>query len=241
MIQIYICSDEKEMKLFRDLERELSDNSLWRNCDLYVTQAVERWIQWVQENYPVDILVCDVTKTGAIAALKKAREKHMEAFIIPVADQTVMPSDYVRPDILPYTLLWKPLTGQRIKETMLNVMSQVFREDDSRLEKSFELVTKQETRYIPYNDILYFEACDKKIFLRLRHQEICFYSTLSKLEKQLPEDFIRCHKSYIINSRHIAGIGWSDQMIHMSNDITVPLSRTYRNRFKEGSYGNENV
>lgn len=241
MIHIYVCSGENEIPLFHNLERELSDNSMWQRCDLYTTQTVEKWIRWIQENYPADILVCDVTKKGAITALKMARKKHAEALIIPVADQTVRPSDYVRPDILPYTLLWKPLTRQGLRETFLNILPQICREEDTGPEKSFELVTKQETRYIPYRDILYFEACEKKIFLRMKNQEVCFYGTLSKLEAQLPGDFIRCHKSYIINCLHIAGIRWSDQVIYMGENITIPLSRTYKNRFREGTYGRETV
>ena len=76
MIQIYVCINEREEKTFRLLENNLSGNSMWLNCDLYVTKAVEKWTKWVQETYPADILICDVTKKGAIQALKKAREKH---------------------------------------------------------------------------------------------------------------------------------------------------------------------
>lgn len=239
MIQICICTDAAELKLFQNLESDLSGNSMWQSCDLYTTQAIEKWIQWIKEKYPVDILVCDVTKQGAITALKRARETHTNALIIPIADQTVMPSDYVRPDILPFTLLWKPLTSAGIKETMLHVLYYIHEEEEMRAEKSFELITKQETRYIPFRDIIYFEARDKKIFLRLRHQEICFYATLGKLENQLPAEFVRCHKSYIINSLHIGRIERSEQMIYLDDKIAVPLSRTYRNRFKGDLYGNE--
>lgn len=241
MIQIYVCTNAKEIQLFQKMETELAGNFLWKNCDLYTTLTIEKWMQWVKEKYPVDILVCDVTKQGAIVALKRAREKHTKAIIIPVADQTVIPSDYVRPDILPFTLLWKPLTNTALQETMLHVLSHVHTEEEIQSEKSFELVTKQETRYIPFKDIIYFEARDKKVYLRLKHQEVCFYTTLSKLEKQLPPEFIRCHKSYIVNSFRIIRVEWSERMIYMDDGIAVPLSRTYHNHLKGELYGNETV
>lgn len=237
MIQIYVCTNAEEEKLFQSLEFDLSGNSIWQNCDLYTTQLVDKWTQWMKERYPVDILVCDVTKKGAISALKHAREKHSESLIIPVTDQTIMPSEYVRPDILPFTLLWKPLTSKAIKETILHVLSHIYELKGIRSEKSFELVTKQETRYIPFKDIIYFEARDKKIYLRLKHQQICFYTTLSNLEKKLPGEFVRCHKSFIINSLHIIKVEWSDQTIYLDDKITVPLSRSFRNHFKEELYG----
>lgn len=241
MIQIYVCTNENEEKMFQFLESDLSGNAMWQNCDLYLTQTVEKWMQWIREQYPADILVCDVTKQGAIEALKKAREKHAEALIIPVADQTVLPLEYVSPEILPFTLLWKPLTGKKLQETLLYVLAHIYAEKGLRSEKNFELMTKQETRYIPFKDILYFEARDKKIYLRLKHQEICFYTTLGNLEQKLPEKFIRCHKSYIVNSLHIAGVEWSEQMIYLDDKIAVPLSRTYRNRFKEELYGRRTI
>lgn len=237
MIQIYVCTNENEEKLFQILEINLSRNTMWQNCDLYTTQTVDKWMQWVKEQYPIDILVCDVTKKGAIEALKKARKKHAEALIIPLADRSVLPAEYVTPEILPFTLLWKPITCDSLRDTLLYVISHIYEKKGIRSAKSFELITKQETRYIPYEEILYFEARDKKIYLRLKHQEICFYTTLGSLEKQLPENFIRCHKSYIINSNYIANVEWSDQMINLQGQIAIPLSRTYRNRFKEELYG----
>lgn len=237
MIQIYVCINEREEKTFRLLENNLSGNSIWLNCDLYVTKAVEKWTKWVQETYPADILICDVTKKGAIQALKKAREKHAEALIIPVADQTILPSEYVSPEILPFTLLWKPLSDKGLQDTILFILTHLYAEKGISPEKKFELVTKQETRYIPYKDILYFEAREKKIYLRLQHQEICFYDTLGNLQRNLPEEFVRCHKSYIINSLYIARVEWSEQMIYLGDKTTIPLSRTYRSCIKEELYG----
>ena len=57
MIQIYVCTNENEEKLFQILEINLSGNTMWKNCDLYTTQTIDKWIQWVKEQYPIDILV----------------------------------------------------------------------------------------------------------------------------------------------------------------------------------------
>lgn len=233
MIQIYVCVNEKEKKLFQIMEVNLLGNIVWQHCELYTTQTVEKWMDLVSKQYPVDVMVCDVTMQGAIDALKKARKKHAEALIIPVADQSIHPSEYVTPEILPVALLWKPLTGEKLREIMLYVLSRVFEDKGMRSEKCFEVITKQESRYIPFRKIIYFESRDKKIFLRLKHQEVCFYTTLNSLERQLPGGFIRCHKSYIINSSYIERVEWSEQMIYLCGKIQIPLSRTYRDRFKE--------
>lgn len=56
-----------------------------------------------------------------------------------------------------------------------------------------------EIYYFHYEEIQYLEARDKKIILHVNKYEISFYSSLQKLEKILPDYFIRCHRSYIVN------------------------------------------
>lgn len=236
MIQIYACLNKDDETAFKKVTDLLSKNKMWNNSNLYITNTLQSWIGLVKDNYPVDVLICDVTQKGAIDIVKKARKLHSEAMIIPIADITVPPSEYVCPEIRPYTLFWKPLNAPMLKNSVMDILSYIFSKEESEQENVFKLATKRETRYIPYSNIIYFEARDKKIFVRLKYREICFYSTLGNLEKELPEEFIRCHKSFIVNSTYIRELDWADNMIYMNDKIRVPLSRSYRNLFREDEY-----
>lgn len=49
--------------------------------------------------------------------------------------------------------------------------------------------------------------------------------SLSKIEKKLPGQFVRCHKSSIINLRHVESIVGNN--IHLSNGLTQVVGRSY--------------
>lgn len=54
--------------------------------------------------------------------------------------------------------------------------------------------------------------------------------SLTELMDALPDSFIRCHKSYIINSQYIANYDSSNALIRLRNypDGSIPIGRTYR-------------
>jgi DNA-binding LytR/AlgR family response regulator len=56
--------------------------------------------------------------------------------------------------------------------------------------------------------------------------------------EQLPEGFIRCHNSFLINQERIASVDWSAMKIYLNERISVPMSRNYRVKVKEQIYGN---
>ncbi len=86
---------------------------------------------------------------------------------------------------------------------------------------------------IPFDSILYFEAYDKKIYIHTINQRIGFYDSLANLEGRLGKEFIRCHKSYIINKSKINSLSFSDMTISMENGASISISRTYKNLIRE--------
>ena len=108
-------------------------------------------------------------------------------------------------------------------------------ETDQR--KMFELKTKSGIRRIPYHQIYYFEAKDKKLNVHLSDTEFSFQGTLAKIEVILPQEFLRCHKSFIVNSEHILSIRYDLQYIELDEQLQIPYSRGYRKSFMESYYG----
>jgi len=67
-----------------------------------------------------------------------------------------------------------------------------------------------------------------KIYLANNPKPILTLMSLKAFEGQLPADrFIRIHRSFIINVRHITGIERS--LVHISN-INIPMSDNYKNQ-----------
>lgn len=85
---------------------------------------------------------------------------------------------------------------------------------------------KQDIFSIPYSEILTFSS-------RLHYVDIltasgkCYeqMSTLNKIIEHLPSEFIRTHRSYIVNMAHIYRI--SSSTIELSNHLTTHIARSY--------------
>ena len=64
-------------------------------------------------------------------------------------------------------------------------------------------------------------------------EEYDFYGTLDELENTLPEQFLRCHRSYIISVEKISLIKLSLHTVRLNNGCIIPVSRTYSKHLKE--------
>lgn len=95
---------------------------------------------------------------------------------------------------------------------------------------------------ISYDEILYLEALDKLLTIHTRRQQIAVRRSLSALEGTLPDTFIRCHRAYILNSRYIDQVDYSNMSLTLSNGDVLPISRgqrtEVRKRFDAGKGAN---
>ena len=68
------------------------------------------------------------------------------------------------------------------------------------------------------------------------------YSSFSKIENILPDNFVRCHKSYIVNTNSIQNINISTNTIVFNNDLSCDIGPKYKNNlmevFKHGNFSN---
>lgn len=72
----------------------------------------------------------------------------------------------------------------------------------------------------------------KKVFVRTRQEEFGVGETMERLAEQLPENFVRCHRSFVVNEEHITQIRLSESLLYLGKELFVPISRTYKERFK---------
>ena len=120
---------------------------------------------------------------------------------------------------------------------VVNEMMDAFTEkfDSKDVPESFVIETREGKQYIPLNQIYYIEAREKKIFIRTKQEEYGFYDTIENMEKKLPENFLRCHRSYIVNMSKVTAVKVSQSLIEVQDNLQVPLSRSYKRAVKEYS------
>ncbi len=79
-----------------------------------------------------------------------------------------------------------------------------------------ELKSERRMYLIPPDDITYIKGLGNYIKIRLNDgQELTSYTTMKGIMDQLPEQFIRVHKSYIINKKHI--VSYNNEDIQVAN------------------------
>ena len=85
--------------------------------------------------------------------------------------------------------------------------------------------SKQDIISIPYKDILSFSSSLHYIDILTVSDHFCQYTTLNNIIEYLPQEFIRIHKSCIVNMTHIYKVTGST--IVLSNHMTAQIGRSY--------------
>lgn len=75
-------------------------------------------------------------------------------------------------------------------------------------------------------DILYFRSDDHYIHLVRLNKAEQIRTSLKEIEVQLPPNFVRCHKSYIVNKNYVKQSNLKEFI--MTNNVVVPKSRSYK-------------
>jgi two-component system LytT family response regulator len=91
--------------------------------------------------------------------------------------------------------------------------------------------SKHKGTYIQKHQIVYIEACESYSWIYVTNgSRILSSKTIGYYEKIfLKEQFSRIHRSYLINLLHLKGYEPNYRLIHLSGDITLPVSHR-RNR-----------
>lgn len=206
-------------------------DEVWQYALFEQLQELERFLN----TEPVlDLISWDITLSGALERLEYLRQKYKQSFLLVVADEKISPMSYLRPGIMPTSLLLKPIQKENlalVAREMIEVFSERFAEDkDAAL---FVIESREGRQYVPYEQIYYIEAREKKIYIRTKQEEYGFYETIENMEKNLPQTFCRCHRSYIVNMDKVISIKASQNLIELQWDMEVPLSRSYKKAIKD--------
>ena len=78
---------------------------------------------------------------------------------------------------------------------------------------------------VRYSDVLYIEAFSDfvKIYTSKSHVHITLVS-MKNIEKSLPANFLRIHRSYIINTTHVTAVNGSRVLM---GETVVPMAKGY--------------
>lgn len=183
----------------------------------------------------IEAAIIDVTREGGVEAAKLLRSQYPDIEILIVSNASISPITYLNPLVRAASLLLKPIDKQAAAQTLTEFLRLFEEEKDSG--ECLLVERRGEKMRIPYQKIIYLEAKDKRVYARVSNVEYGIYDTIDHLAEQMPDEFIRCHRSYIVNFIYIEKVRYSENYIALSGNMIVPLSRSYKADVREAMKG----
>lgn len=222
------CSDKKELGL---LDNNMRMAIAFNSDDDWSIDSCNKLCDYVNacnKANGVDVCCFDITADNSIKAVEDFREQNESSMLVIISDATISPLLYMKPSVMASSLLLKPLVNDNVSYCMKEIVGSYYKKRNIPAESDenkFCVETKEGKTYYSFDKIVYFEAREKKIFLNTQHNEEGFYSTLDAIIDKLPDYFVKCHRSFIVNTRKIEKIQPSQNLICCEGEIFLPLSR----------------
>ncbi len=104
---------------------------------------------------------------------------------------------------------YHPLDWQRVQLRLKVVDSKpTYKEfvKEKNVSDKFVVKSKNEVNLVNYDNILFFEKDGKKLYVHLEEETLVVQESIKLLMTRVPQNFIRVHNSYVVNTNHISKI-----------------------------------
>lgn len=223
MIHIAICDDERYM--LDKLKKLVSDFFYKENIQINILQF-SSGEELLNYNKPIEVLFLDIQmkNMNGMETAKKLRNHNFRGVLIFV---TILKELVFQAfEVQAFDYLLKPIEEEHFKKVMNRLLISL----KSAKEKSLLIQRKSENRIIFFDDIIFCEIMNRKVYLHLQSEEIIdYYDKIENLETKLDKRFFRCHRSYLINLKYLKS--FRDGLAYMNNGETIPVSRLRSKEF----------
>ena len=237
MIKFALCDDNNQLlsKLKELLETIFFRNNLDAGIVL-TTNTASQLVSFINKN-EVDVLFLDIdlnSKVNGIEIAKQIRQNNKSMYIIFLTGHF----EYIVSafECKTFDFIQKPFSLTKIEGTVLRLFEDISANNQKfiRLANSRKLVNQ--------NLINYIEKDGMKTIYYLDSSVIKSYGSFNKISKALPTNFVRCHKSFIVNINNISNVDLTNNTIFFkfSSKSSCFIGPKYKNSFMEvlDNYGN---
>jgi DNA-binding LytR/AlgR family response regulator len=196
-----------------------------KNIDTMITQYTSGE-QLLRSQKKIDILFLDIQMGGlsGMETAKKLRRRKFKGFLIFITVLREMVFDAF--EVQAFDYLVKPIDETRFEHMMGRLLSSLQDAGSAGL-----LIQKgYESSIIPFEDIVFCEIIDRKVYVHLVSSEIIdFYDRIDHLETKLDDSFFRCHRSFLIHLKYLKS--YKNGTAYMENGKEIPVSRLRSKEF----------
>ena len=125
-----------------------------------------------------------------------------------------------------YDYLLKPLNWENFHRTM----DRALRTLEQRASEEIVIQRGINCEVVLLSDIVYCEVLGRKVYLHQKDGTVSdYYDQLEELERRMDGRFFRCHRSYLVNLKHLKG--YQDGNAYMDDGSVIPVSRLRSKEF----------
>ena len=227
MVRIAVCDDNKDFAEIFSTKISKTVTDMGLKCDIITFQTLQELQSF--DSGRIDILFLDVmlSEGNSLDWLTENSLCHKPQIIA----MTAFPQEVYnlsRTDTC-FLLLKSHIDNKTLACALQKALQKI-----SEKVNTIIVGMGSKSHAIATDDIVFIESFNNNILLHLVDGEINLYTTLKDFGKSLPFNFLKCHKSYIINMNHVTG--FYRNFFTMKNGKTVPIPpKKYNSVIKEYS------
>ena len=227
MLKFALIDDDS--KLLKDLYKMLESIFIKHDFDaeiVFHSTKINALLNYIK-NSKVDVLFLDIdlkSKLSGLEIAKIVRESNKDCYI--VFETAHLEYGLMAYKFKTFDFLCKPVTSQRLKDCVLRLF-----DDISGSNKKFIRIDNKNT-IISESEINYIKKEGMKLIFHTTSRDYEVYSSFLKIQGTLPNNFVRCHKSFIANIDNITKVEPSSNMVYF-NSSSCDIGPKYKNNFLE--------
>lgn len=225
MLKIAICDDNLSMRTkFADMLYKLLEKNHIDGEIKFATDNPDDFYNYIVSN-PVDVVLLDVDLRSEMTGIDLAKKirgfnTSLKIIFITAHIEYMMLSFKVNT----FDYLVKPVSPEKLEECLIRLTQFTYTDNDNFI----KIKSGPITHMVNKNDIIYIEKSHPKSNIYTNNEVIESNYTLEEFQNILPKNFLRCHKSYVVNIKKISEINTIKNEITFYNLSTCCLGRKYK-------------
>ena len=232
MLNIFVCEDNTVQRQI--IVQTIQNTVLIEELDMQLVSDAEEpymLLEKVKTSQNTGIYFLDIDLNSNMNGMKLAQQIRLfdpRGFIIFItahSELSYMTFQY-RVEAMDFILKDNPAEAKvKIRECLLKAMERHTLETN-KTHKVYTIEIGGRKIGVDYDDILFFETSSNvhKVILHAKDRQIEFSSTMKELTSTLGDNFVRCHRSFLVNKANIKEIDAKNRIIYFNNGETCLMS-----------------
>lgn len=227
---------EDDEKLLKNLSHILESIFMQNNFDAeigLITSDVNELLTYIEKNR-VDVLLLDIDLKSHLTGIEiaeKVRKNNKDCYLI--FETAHLEYGLMAYRYKTFDFISKPITSQRLEECIIRLFDDIsgVTQRFLRLDSKNTIIAEKEVKYIKRDGM--------KLIFHTDSRDYEIYSSFSKIQNKLPDNFVRCHKSFIANIDNITKVEATDNLVYFNSSF-CDIGPKYKNEFLEVINNNGN-